>query len=44
VVAGLAALPDYRTLKATTQQTLTLSAGGSLGSAFKSERACKHLG
>jgi hypothetical protein len=44
VVAALAALPDYQTLKATTQQTLTLSAGGSLASAFKSERACKHLG
>jgi hypothetical protein len=44
VVAALAALPDYQTLKATTQQTLTLSAGGSLASAFKSERTCKHLG
>jgi hypothetical protein len=44
VVAALASLPEYQTLKATTQQTLTLSAGGSLASAFKSEQACKHLG
>jgi hypothetical protein len=44
VVAALAALPDYQTLKATTQQTLTLSATGSLASAFKSEQDCKHLG
>jgi hypothetical protein len=44
VVAALASLPDYQTLEATTQQTLTLSAGGSLASAFKSEQACKHLG
>lgn len=44
VVAALSALPDYRALKATTQQTLTLSAQGSLASAFKSEPSCKQLG
>jgi hypothetical protein len=44
MVGALAALPDYRTLRAKTRQTLTLSAGGSLASSFKSEQACKHLG
>lgn len=43
VVEALAALPDYQTLKATTEQTLTLSARGSLASAFKSEPSCKQL-
>ena len=44
LAGALAALPDFQTLKATAQQTLTLSASGSLASAFKSEQACKHLG
>lgn len=44
LAAALATLPDYRTLKAKTQQTLTLGASGSLASAFKSEPACKRLG
>ena len=44
VVAALAALPDYETLKATTQQTLTLGADGTLAPVFESEQACSKLG
>ena len=44
LVGALAALPDFQTLKATTQQTLALGAHGSLASAFKSAQTCKKLG
>ena len=39
-------LPQFQTLKSTAQSTVKAiqSAGGSLASAFKSERACKQLG
>jgi hypothetical protein len=44
LVAALAALPDYRTLRATTQQTLTVGATGSLADAFENEQSCMHIG
>jgi hypothetical protein len=44
VVAELAALPDYETLNATTQQTLSLGADGTLAPVFDSEQACSKLG
>lgn len=46
VAEELAALPDFQTLKATAQSTLTSlqSTGGSLASAFKSEQSCKQVG
>jgi hypothetical protein len=44
VVAELAALPDYETLKVTTRQTLSLGADGTLAPVFDSERACSKLG
>lgn len=46
VFGALGGWPDFRKLKATAQSLLTFlqSGGGSLASAFKSERACKLLG
>ena len=44
VVAALAALPDYRVLKTTTQQTLSLGADGTLAPVFESQKTCNALG
>lgn len=47
MISALSSLvPQFHTLESTAQSTLTSlqSAGGSLASAFKSERACKQLG
>lgn len=45
VFGALGALPEFRDMKTTAQSMLTFlqSGGGSLASAFKSERSCKRL-